>query len=79
MPGPVGGDDDDTQLPSTSGGYTTGLPYPEQPASNMPNLPPSVVYPPAGVTGHTVPTTQYPPQPQSYPATTTQPAPVSNC
>lgn len=81
MPGPVGGEDDDVQLPSTSSGPATGLPYPQQPPSNMPDLPPSVVYPPAGATGHTVPTVQYPPQyppqPQSYPATNRQPAPVS--
>ena len=77
IPGPIGEDNDDAQLPSTSGGpTTTGLPYPEEPPSNMPNLPPSVVYPPSGVTGHTVPTSQYPPQPQSYPATNTQPAPA---
>ena len=51
-------------MPSVPG---TGLPYPNQPPSNIPDLPPSVVYPPTGATGNTIPTTQYPPQPQSYP------------
>ena len=81
IPGPVGGTDDDIQTPS---GPATGLPYPEQPPSNMPDLPPSVVYPPGGAAGHTEPTAQYqppavqyPPQPQSYTAANTQPLPVS--
>ncbi|XP_028414407.1 vacuolar protein sorting-associated protein VTA1 homolog [Dendronephthya gigantea] len=72
VPGPVGGDGEDTQLPNIASG--PGLPYPEQPPSNLPNLPPSVVYPPGGPPATQNPQQpQYPSQPQSYPATNAQP------
>lgn len=80
MPGPVGSHDDGTQLPTASSGPAVGLPYPGQPPQNMPNLPPSVVYPPAGAKWNPVPTAQFSSQPQPQPqpaATNIEPKPVS--
>ncbi|XP_046848949.1 vacuolar protein sorting-associated protein VTA1 homolog [Xenia sp. Carnegie-2017] len=61
MAGPAGWEDD-TQEPNASSGPPSGL---TDPSNTLPDLPPSVVYPPSGSVA-THPSAQYPPQSQSY-------------